>query len=125
MIHQTNAVYAPVEEASGYFNDCENDWNSDGMEVTWEGLPDPEKHLKRIKEYYPEHKNNIKYMGRGIIVLDDNELYYIVGEIESSDLAIESFLSDTNMDEIFSDWLDVKTFNMKVYIYDKLKPKKS
>ena len=122
MTHSSNAVYMPTEDASHVLNEGEPEWTSEAMESTWEGLPDPAAHMKRIGQYYPEHKNNIIYIGRGIIVINDNGLYYIVGEIDSSSIELEAFLTDSNIDKVFAEWKNVRTYCMKVYIYNKLKP---
>lgn len=110
--------------ADSFHREAAVEWTNENpqMRRTWEGLPKPAPFVKALKGYYPDYKDDIIYIGRGIIALIKGDKYYIIGEVTSEKMDVEDFLEDTNLAEQFSEFNDIVSYILTVYIYNKLKP---
>ena len=134
--------FGPLEAASDILVEAQPHWvlnlknpqeidsTETPLSVTRERLPKPKVFLKTLQEYYPKYKNKIIYIGRGIFAVKlgldpSNEVYYIIGEVNSERMETEDFLNDTNVTVQFEEFKELVAFTLNVYIYDILEPKVS
>lgn len=123
MTHKVDAVFTD-KVPDKTLTDAKATWNSDQCQLFEDGQPDPNIFIDHLKRYYPKYKNNIRYIGRGIFAINKNDIYYIVAESHIDDMRVTDFLEDTDCAGQFPSFADIKSYYLKIHIYNDLKPDK-